>query len=143
MENSINKLLSDLEKLSVEFDTLNDNQKEHLYPLLQETLTAFKNTNNLHEEEFLKPLVILSEEVINIRRSDNSGFGKSLSIPCYDLFLPFKARKLEDVELVICPYEIQGIKNMKVDGILQKIQNSYPKEKINGSDQKENDNLSA
>jgi hypothetical protein len=136
MENTIKQLLNDLDKLTEDIDTLDDSQRGRVFPLLHDTLDAIKNTDNFYEEEFLKPLVRLSEEVINIRLSEEPGVNKKLTIPCYDLFLPFKARKLEAVERIICPPEMRGVINEKVDEINQKLQKLSPRGKNGGNGQK-------
>jgi hypothetical protein len=98
MKEAIKELKDKLGKLAVEIKELGEEYKGELKPIHE----AFAEMN-LEEMEvpgnFLKDLVSLSKAVLKISYREKSSplYGK-LTLPPYDLFLPFKSKDLAENE---------------------------------------------
>jgi hypothetical protein len=98
MEKAIKELKDKLGKLAIELRELGKEHKNELKPIHE----AFKEMN-LEEmekpEHFLKSLVSLAKAVVKVSYQEKPTplYGK-LTLPPYDLFLPFKSKKFAENE---------------------------------------------
>ena len=98
MEKAIKELKDKLGKLAIEIRELGKEHKNELKPI-HETFTEMNLEEMEKPEYFLKNLVSLAKAVIKVSYQENSSplYGK-LTLPPYDLFLPFKAKKRAENE---------------------------------------------
>jgi hypothetical protein len=98
MEKAIKELKDKLGKLAIELKELGKEHKSELKPI-HETFTEMNLEEMEKPEHFLKNLVSLAKAVIRVSYQEKSDplYGK-LTLPPYDLFLPFKAKKRAENE---------------------------------------------
>ena len=98
MEKAIKELKDKLGKLAIELRELGKEHKNEL-KLIHETFTEMNLEEMEKPENFLKNLVSLTKAVIRVSYQEKSSplYGK-LTLPPYDLFLPFKAKKRAENE---------------------------------------------
>jgi hypothetical protein len=98
MEKAIKELKDKLGKLAIELRELGKEHKSEL-KLIHETFKEMNLEEMEKPENFLKNLVSLTKAVIRVSYQEKSSplYGK-LTLPPYDLFLPFKAKKLAENE---------------------------------------------
>jgi len=98
LERAFEQLDNAIENLFSELKNLEGEHKSELLPVLK-AINLFKPNETGDQKQFLNDLINLSEAVIEISyKKQLSLLYRKLTLPPYDLFLPFKSKSLSNSE---------------------------------------------
>lgn len=121
MKEAIKELVKSLEDLESDIRAVDESHKDQLKPI-SEVLNSINTKNDNDQKQFINSIVKLAREVIEVRKVNETDkiLGK-LTVPPYDLFLPFKAVSDSDdeneatsAEMAVFNKKIELLRNMDI-----------------------------